>query len=83
MVVSEKDFNEFTGFAVVCPIIGEQKDFVFEVPLPDGFEVHGVILTDQFKSLDYTTRNVDIVGHADVNSDFMKLVMRNVQAILA
>ena len=35
IVLSELEFNEITGFAVVCPIMSQAKDYPFEVTLPE------------------------------------------------
>jgi mRNA interferase MazF len=35
------------------------KGYPFEVPLPDGLEVSGVILADQIKSLDWKARRAE------------------------
>ncbi len=53
-----------TGFAVVCPITRQQKGYPFEVVLPKGEVIEGVILTDQVKSLDWKAREFNIKGKA-------------------
>ncbi|CAH0117943.1 MULTISPECIES: type II toxin-antitoxin system PemK/MazF family toxin [unclassified Paenibacillus] len=83
VVLSESEFNELTGFAVVCPITSQVKTYPFEVPLPDGSPITGVVLTDQFKSLDVKKRNIKIVGNVGSESEFMKAVLRNTRSILA
>lgn len=35
IVLSELEFNEITGFAVVCHITSQAKDYPFEVTLPE------------------------------------------------
>ena len=49
-------------FAIICPITRQQKEYPFEVKLPDGLFFHGVILTDQVKSLDWQARRLQIKG---------------------
>lgn len=83
IVLSESDFNEATGFAVVCPITSQGKNYPFEVPLPEGLPFTGVVLTDQLKSLDVRNRRMKTVGNIDVESECMKAVLRNARAILA
>ncbi|MFP4977480.1 type II toxin-antitoxin system PemK/MazF family toxin [Paenibacillus sp. CN-4] len=82
IVLSEQPFNDLTGFAVVCPITNASKEYAFEVPIPDGFAVKGVVLTDQLRSLDYRARKFEVAGTVPVHSDFMESVMRNVRSIL-
>lgn len=68
IVLSPKEFNEMTGFIVVCPITNQKKDYPFEVQLPKegvplagGYPITGVILTDQIKSLDWTACNLKVL----------------------
>lgn len=69
IVLSPKEFNEMTGFAAVCPITNQKKDYPFEVALPKegiplddgGFPITGVVLTDQVKSLDWTAHNLKVL----------------------
>lgn len=73
IVLSPKEFNEMTGFAAVCPITNQKKDYPFEVALPKegiflddgGFPITGVVLTDQVKSLDWTARNLKVLKKYD------------------
>lgn len=83
IVLSDTEFNELTGFAVVCPITNQVKDYPFEVLIPEGLPFTGVVLTDQFKSLDVRKRKVKIVGHVAVESEFLRSVLRNVRSVLA
>ena len=72
-VLSPKNFNEKTGFAVVCPITNQKKNYPFEVDLPvsgipvpgSGDLITGVILTDQIKSLDWKARKIKILKNYD------------------
>ena len=64
IVLSPESFNRVTGFAVVCPITRQQKQYPFEVALPSGLAIEGVILTDQVKSLDWKAREFNIKGNA-------------------
>lgn len=83
IVLSEADFNEVTGFAWVCPITNQAKDYAFEVPLPEGLAFTGVVLTDQLKSLDVRKRKIKIVGSIPADSEVMKDILRNTRSILA
>jgi mRNA interferase MazF len=64
IVLSPKSFNLATGFVIVCPITNREKGYPFEVILPVGFQIEGVILADQVKSLDWHSRNIDIKDRA-------------------
>jgi mRNA interferase MazF len=52
LVLSPQRYNGRTGLAVLCPITNQRKGYPFEVEIPEGFAVTGVILADQIKNLD-------------------------------
>ena len=57
LVVSPESYNRTVGLGLVCPITSQVKDYPFEVSLPLGLDVSGVILADQVKSLDLGARH--------------------------
>ena len=59
VVVSPETYNGRVGLALCCPITSKRKGYPFEVGIPDGLAVHGVILADQVKSLDWRARNAE------------------------
>ena len=67
LVISKQAFNK-NCFAVVCPVPNQAKGYPFEVPLPDGSPVTGVVLADQIKSLDWNARNAKFVGLTNTES---------------
>ncbi|WP_168121856.1 type II toxin-antitoxin system PemK/MazF family toxin [Paenibacillus sp. HB172176] len=83
IVLSEADFNDLTGFAFVCPITKQVKEYPFEVALPEGLPFTGVVLTDQLKSLDVKNCKMKIMANVNVETEFMKSVLRNTRSILA
>src|SRR5438270_8099109 len=56
LVLSPRAYNGRVGLALLCPITSQVKGYPFEVPLPDGLAVAGVVLADQVKSLDWRAR---------------------------
>ena len=58
LVLSPATYNGRVGLALLCPITGQAKGYPFEVPLPSGLRVTGVVLADQVKSLDWREREV-------------------------
>ena len=62
LVVSPRKYNQRVGLALFCPITTKVKNYPFEVLLPDGLEVSGVILADQIKSLDWRARRSSLMG---------------------
>jgi len=62
IVLSPKLYNEKAGLAVLCPITSHAKGYPFEVAIPSALAVRGVILADQWKSLDWRHRHVQRFG---------------------
>ena len=54
--------NEKTSLAVFCPITSRVKGYPFEVALPAGGSIEGVILTDHVKNLDWKVRRARYIG---------------------
>ena len=61
LVVSPATYNRKVGLALLCPITSRTKGYPFEVPLPDGAGVEGVVLSDQIKSLDWRARRATFI----------------------
>ena len=61
-MLSPRSYNRKLGLALCCPITSREKGYPFEVNLPEGFRVAGVILSDQLKSLDWKARRAKRIG---------------------
>ena len=81
VVLSPAAYNEKVGLAVLCPVTNQIKGYPFEVPLPAGLPVSGVILSDQLKSVDWRRRNASLV--ARLPNDTVDAVLRKVGVLLA
>jgi len=64
LVVSPLAYNSKVGLALTCPITSRVKGYPFEVALPDGCSVQGVVLADQLRSLDWRSRQAELIGAA-------------------
>ena len=53
LVLSPAIYNDRASLAVVCPVTSQAKGYPFEVPLPKGLRLSGVVLADHLKSLDW------------------------------
>lgn len=60
VVLSPYSYNARAGLALICPITSPMKGYPFEVPIPEGLRVSGVILSDQVKSVDWAARGVEL-----------------------
>jgi mRNA interferase MazF len=56
IILSPIKYNSKTGLCICCPITSQEKDYPFEVKMPMGLPVAGVILADQIKNLDWQAR---------------------------
>lgn len=76
-VLSPENYNRKTGLFLACPITSKVKAYPFEVALPDGLSVSGVILADQIKSLDWKVRKAEFAASvkAHVIEDVLALVL--------
>jgi mRNA interferase MazF len=61
-VLSPGFYNQRSGLLVACPITSRVKGYPFEVAIPAGLPVSGVILADQLRSLDWNARTVELIG---------------------
>ncbi|HPN33380.1 MAG TPA: endoribonuclease MazF [bacterium] len=61
IVLSPLKYNSKTGLLICCPITSQEKKYPFEVKIPKGFPVSGVILADQVKNLDWQVREAQFV----------------------
>jgi mRNA interferase MazF len=64
LVLTPRDYNSKTKLAIFCPITSQVKGYPFEIDLPKGLPMSGVILSDQVKSLDWQARNVELITNA-------------------
>ncbi len=52
LVLSTSGYNRRVGLLIACPITNQAKGYPYEVSIPDGLDVTGVVLSDAAKSLD-------------------------------
>jgi len=61
LVLSPEAYNAKVGLALFCPITSQKKGYPFEVDIPAGLRVSGVVLADQVKSLDWRARDATLI----------------------
>jgi mRNA interferase MazF len=61
VVLSPLAYNAKVSLALLCPITSQVKGYPFEVNIPNGLPVNGVVLADQVKSLDWQARDVEFI----------------------
>jgi mRNA interferase MazF len=60
-VLSPTIYNRQVGLVVVCPITSAQRDYPWEVEIPMGEHVCGVILADQLKNMAWRERHAEFI----------------------
>jgi mRNA interferase MazF len=62
LVLSPRSYNVKVGLCLICPVTQHAKGYAFEVALPDGLPVQGVVLADHVKSADWQHRGSDFIA---------------------
>jgi mRNA interferase MazF len=80
LVLSPSAYNGRVGLALLCPITSRIKGYPFEVPLPEGLPIAGVVGADQVKSLDWRARKANRI--AIIPEEVVAEVLRRLLATL-
>ena len=64
LVLSPALYNRRASLALVCPISNQVKGYPFEVALPQGLSISGVVLADHVNSADWVARHAQFTGKA-------------------
>ena len=81
LVLSPASYNGRVGLALYCPFTSRVKGYPFEVALPEGLGVAGVVLADCVKNLDWRARRVESIG--PVPEEVVEQVLQRLHALLA
>jgi mRNA interferase MazF len=66
IVLTPRQYNARSGSCIICPITSRARGYPFEVAIPDGQPVSGIILVDQIRSVSWEDRYVKIAGAVPV-----------------
>ena len=64
LVLSPRLYNQRSRLCVLCPITNQAKAYPFEVAIPVGQRVTGVVPADQVKSQSWDMRDAQLIGAA-------------------
>lgn len=64
LVLSPKAYNAKSGLLLACPITSQVKGYPFEVAVPSGIGITGVMLADHVKSVDWKARQAERFAHS-------------------
>lgn len=79
-ILSPASYNGRVGLAIVCPITNQSKGYPFEVRLPAGVGITGVILADQVRSVDWRGRQAERAGK--LPDDALQEVLKKLNTLL-
>ncbi len=80
LILTPATYNSKVGLAICCPITNQIKGYPFEIKIPVGLCVAGVILSDQVKNLDWRTRQAELI--CPLPEATVKQVLRKLNALL-
>src|SRR5260221_9085977 len=80
LVLSPRAYNAKTSLAIVCPITSQVKGYPFEVALPPGGKISGVIVSDHVKNLDWRQRRAIKAGK--IQAAVLRAVRERLVALL-
>jgi mRNA interferase MazF len=81
VILSPRNYNKPSGLALCCPVTSRFKDYPFEVRLPNGAPVAGVVLADQVRNLDWRSRRAEFIGVLD--GDTLDEIMERLRPLIA
>jgi len=80
LILSPRIYNSKALLAIACPITNQIKGYPFEVPLPAGGKIAGVVLADHVKNLDW--RACRVVFEAKAPAEIVTDVRERLRALL-
>jgi mRNA interferase MazF len=81
VILSPRAYNAKAGLALLCPVTTQVKRYPFEVSIPAGLGIGGVVLADQVKSLDWRARRAEKADK--LPSDTVVEILGKLGALLA
>jgi len=80
VTLSPRLHNGKVRLGLFCPVTSQRKGYPFEVRIPEGLPVGGVVLCDQVRNLDWESRQAEFVCPLPEAS--ITEIMAKVQALL-
>ncbi|HML06968.1 MAG TPA: endoribonuclease MazF [Xanthobacteraceae bacterium] len=64
IVLTPRHYNGPSGLCIVCPITSRARGYPFEIAIPAGRAISGVVLADQVRSVSWEKRYIKMAGVA-------------------
>ena len=74
VVISNNVFNKNTKMVIVCPITSKEKEFPTHYLLRSTKKIHGSVLCEHIRSIDYEIRNLKYVEKCS-DEDLISIIM--------
>jgi mRNA interferase MazF len=66
IVLTPRQYNVRSGLCIICPITSRARGYPFEVAIPHGQAISGVVLVDQARSVSWEKRYLKMASTAPV-----------------
>ncbi len=76
VVISNNVFNKNTKMVIVCPITSNEKEFPTHYLLKNTKKIHGSVLCEHIRSIDYEIRNLKYIEKCN-DEDLISIIMLN------
>lgn len=73
LVISNNIFNQNTKMVIVCPITSNEKEFPTHYLLNNTKKIHGSVLCEHIRSIDYEIRNLKFIEKLS-DKDFESII---------
>ena len=80
MVISPLGYNRRAALCLACPLTDQSKGYPFEVAIPGGLGVSGVVLADQVRCLSWPARHAALIARAP--DDVLEDVRQKLAALM-
>jgi mRNA interferase MazF len=80
LILSPLAYNIASGLALACPVTNQVKGSPFEVAIPRGARITGVVLSDHVRSIDWLARNAQF--HSTAPREMVLEVLARIEALL-
>ena len=77
VVISTDIFNQNTKMAILCPITSNTKEFPTHYKLEDTHKIHGSVLCEHIRSIDYEIRDLKFVEKLSDNDIISIITLLN------
>lgn len=64
LVLSPRAYNQRSELCIACPVTNQVKGYPFEVSIPPGHAVSGVVLADQPRAVSWLERRSEFIARA-------------------